>query len=99
MRVQVLVLCTVLLTLSGCKSHKSPFKYQEVMIPVRDSVRLQTVILTPVSQSGTLPILFRRTPYGVPDKAPDEIPASLKELMKDGYTYVIQTLRGRCKSA
>ena len=65
---------------------------------MRDGVHLQTVILTPVSQRGPLPILFRRTPYGVPGKAPDEIPASLKELMKDGYIYVIQNLRGRFKS-
>jgi uncharacterized protein len=99
MRNRLLFLCcAVLLALSGCKSNKSPVKFQEVMVPVRDGVHLQTVILTPVSQSGPLPILFRRTPYGVPDKAPGEIPASLKELMKDGYIYVIQNLRGRFKS-
>ena len=98
MRIQVFVLCAVSLTLIGCRSHKSPFKFQEVMIPVRDGVRLQTVILTPLSQKGPLPILFRRTPYGVPDKAPNEIPASLKELMQDGYIYVVQNLRGRFKS-
>ena len=38
------------------------FKLQEVMIPVRDGVRLQTAVLTPVDQQGPLPILFRRTP-------------------------------------
>ena len=32
------------------------------MIPMRDGVQLQTVILTPVDQTGPLPILFRRTP-------------------------------------
>ena len=98
MRIYPLALCAVLLALGGCKWHRSPFKYQEVMIPVRDGVHLQTVILTPVSQNGRLPILFRRTPYGVPDKAPNEIPASMKELMQDGYIYVIQNLRGRFKS-
>jgi uncharacterized protein len=98
MRIHLLVLSSVLLVLSGCRAQKSPFKYQEVMVPVRDGVHLQTVILTPVSQSGPLPILFRRTPYGVPEKAPDEIPVSLKELMQDGYIYVVQNLRGRFKS-
>ena len=98
MRNRLLVLCLVLLLLSGCKQQKSPFNYQQVMIPVRDGVRLQTVILTPVSQRGPLPILFRRTPYGVPDKAPEQISASLKELMQDGYILVIQNLRGRFKS-
>ena len=74
------------------------FTFREVMIPMRDGVRLQTVILTPVDQHGPLPILFRRTPYGVPDKAPKQIPANLKELAQDGYIFVIQNLRGRFKS-
>ena len=74
------------------------FTFQEVMVPVRDGVHLQTVILAPANQTGPLPILFRRTPYGVPDAAPPAIPASLKELMQDGYIIVIQNLRGRFKS-
>jgi putative CocE/NonD family hydrolase len=74
------------------------FTFQEVMVPVRDGVHLQTVILAPANQTGPLPILFRRTPYGVPDAAPAALPASLKELMQDGYIIVIQNLRGRFKS-
>jgi putative CocE/NonD family hydrolase len=79
-------------------SPKPPFKLQEVMIPVRDGIHLQTVILTPVDQTGPLPILFRRTPYGVPEKPPEQIAAYLKELAQDGYIFVIQNLRGRFKS-
>src|SRR6201987_5722814 len=74
------------------------FQFQEVMVPVRDGVHLQTVILTPSNISKPLPILFRRTPYGVPEKAPEQISPSLKELMQDGYILVIQNLRGRFKS-
>lgn len=74
------------------------FTHQEVMIPVRDGVRLQTVILTPTERKGPLPILFRRTPYGVPDKAPDQVPIAWKEFAQDGYIFVIQNLRGRFKS-
>ena len=77
---------------------KALFKLQEVMIPVRDGVHLQTVILTPVDQQGPLPILFRRTPYGVPEAPPDQMPLSMKELAADGYIFVIQNLRGRFKS-
>jgi putative CocE/NonD family hydrolase len=77
---------------------KPLFKLQEVMIPVRDGVHLQTVILAPVDQQGPLPILFRRTPYGVPETPPDQIPSSMKELAADGYIFVIQNLRGRFKS-
>ena len=77
---------------------KSPFTYQEVMIPMRDGVHLQTVILTPVDQKGPLPIILSRTPYGVRDKAPEEVPANLRELAQDGYIFVSQNLRGRFKS-
>ena len=68
------------------------------MIPVRDGVRLQTAILSPADQHGPLPILFRRTPYGVPEKPFEQMPASLKELAQDGYIFVFQNLRGRFKS-
>jgi predicted acyl esterase len=74
------------------------FQLIEVMVPVRDGVRLQTVILAPAGQTAPLPILFRRTPYGVPDKPPEEMPPSMKELAQDGYIFVIQNLRGRFKS-
>jgi uncharacterized protein len=74
------------------------FKLQEVMIPVRDGVHLQTVILTPIDQQEPLPILFRRTPYGVPEKPPAQMPPSMKQLAQDGYIFVIQNLRGRFKS-
>ena len=77
---------------------KPLFNLQEVMVPVRDGVHLQTAILTPVDQHGPLPILFRRTPYGVPEKAPEQMPSSLKEFAQDGYIFVIQNLRGRFKS-
>jgi predicted acyl esterase len=36
---------------------KPIFTREEVMIPMRDGVHLQTVILTPVEQDGPLPIL------------------------------------------
>jgi hypothetical protein len=76
----------------------SLFTWQEVMVPMRDGVKLQTVILTPVGQKGPLPILLRRSPYGVPDAAPPEVPADLRALAADGYVFVIQNLRGRFKS-
>ena len=74
------------------------FRYQEVMIPMRDGIHLQTAIITPVDQKAPLPILLTRTPYGVPDKAPTSIAPNLVELMADGYILVYQNLRGRFKS-
>jgi hypothetical protein len=74
------------------------FEYQEVMIPMRDGIRLQTVILTPISHPAPLPILLRRSPYGVPDRAPTAIPPEQAALARDGYIFVIQNVRGRFKS-
>lgn len=68
------------------------------MIPVRDGVRLQTVILTPIDQAEALPILLQRTPYGIPSQPFAKMPANLKELAQDGYIFVFQNLRGRFKS-
>ena len=77
---------------------KPAFTFEEVMIPMRDGVHLQTVILAPSNQKGPLPILFRRTPYGVPGGPLQQVPLSVKELAQDGYIFVIQNLRGRFKS-
>lgn len=74
------------------------YSYREVMVPMRDGVRLQTVIMAPLDARGPLPILLRRTPYGVPDKAYSETPDSLTALAADGYILVVQNIRGRFKS-
>ncbi|HZR24217.1 MAG TPA: CocE/NonD family hydrolase [Vicinamibacterales bacterium] len=69
--------------------------YRRVMIPMRDGVKLETVIIRPPDVSGPLPILFRRTPYGVPANANMLQSAALKDFVKDGYIFVVQNLRGR----
>jgi putative CocE/NonD family hydrolase len=74
------------------------FSYREEMIPMRDGVHLQTVIMVPLNARGPLPILLRRTPYGVPEKPYSELPESLTALAADGYVLVVQNLRGRFKS-
>jgi len=74
------------------------FTLEEVMVPMRDGAHLQTVIMRPVGHTEALPILITRTPYGVPSQPPPAVPPALKELMADGYIFVIQNLRGRFKS-
>ena len=71
------------------------YTYSKVMVPVRDGIKLETVIFTPTNARGPLPILFRRTPYGVPASAASAGQGSLAELARDGYIFVIQNLRGR----
>lgn len=101
MRNRLSVLATLLFVATARAQQPSAtpaFTVEEVMIPMRDGVRLQTVILTPTDRAGPLPILFRRTPYGVPTGPIPGVPPTLKELAQDGYIFVIQNLRGRFKS-
>lgn len=75
------------------------FTFQEVMVPMRDGARLQTVIMRPTDKTGPLPILMQRTPYGVPAAALTAQQAvRYGALMQDGYILVFQSMRGRFKS-
>jgi uncharacterized protein len=74
------------------------FRYQEVMIPMRDGVRLQTAILTPLHQASSLPILLHRSPYGIPEAAPIAMPRDMAALARTGYIFALQNVRGRFKS-
>ncbi|MEI9850767.1 MAG: CocE/NonD family hydrolase [Sphingomonas sp.] len=65
------------------------------MIPMRDGVKLHTVILRPRDQKGPLPILFGRTPYGASNQPPRSIPKNWAALAADGYIFVNQDMRGR----
>ena len=42
---------------------------EEFMIPMRDGPRLHTKIFVPKNQSGPLPIILKRTPYGIEGSA------------------------------
>ena len=77
---------------------QSPYLFEEVMVPMRDGARMQTVILRPRNQTGPLPILFSRTPYGVSLTPPKSVPKTWAALDRDGYIFVQQSMRGRFKS-
>jgi putative CocE/NonD family hydrolase len=68
------------------------------MIPMRDGVKLETVLLAPKEPRKALPFLLRRTPYGVPSDTDLEKPRPPSRLDADGYIRVIQNVRGRFKS-
>ncbi len=80
------------------KPRADRFTRQEVMVPMRDGVRLQSVIFTPKHAAGPLPILLSRTPYGVPEDEKRLDSHVFDALNADGYIYVFQNLRGRFKS-
>jgi len=74
------------------------FTRQEVMIPARDGIHLETVIFTPRQLSSPLPILLVRTPYGVPADEKGLDSGRYDDLIADGYIFVMQNIRGRFKS-
>src|SRR5437016_10056732 len=70
----------------------------EQMVPMRDGVKLHTIIYAPKSNRDPLPILFNRTPYGI-DNIYRAFPGgSLKEEIEEGYIFAFQDIRGRFKS-
>jgi putative CocE/NonD family hydrolase len=73
------------------------FVVRDEMIPMRDGVKLFTKIFTPKDQRGPLPIVFRRTPYGI-DGAAGSFVRYYKALADEGYIFVFQDIRGKFKS-
>ena len=80
------------------KDTRVPFKRTEAMIPMRDGVKLFTVIFTPETRTEALPILIERSPYGVKGWNSDGVNRARAELVKDGYVFVVQDIRGRYDS-
>ena len=71
----------------------------DTTITMRDGTKLFTVILVPSHQSGSLPILMTRTPYGAEGAANGmESGTRYPELVEDGFIFVEQDIRGMNKS-
>ena len=72
------------------------------MVPMRDGVKLHTVIVIPKGATHS-PILLTRTPYNAKDRAArsesphmlDELPLSDEVFVKAGYIRVYQDVRGK----
>jgi putative CocE/NonD family hydrolase len=78
---------------------------REVMIPMRDGIKLQTVILIPRG-AHRAPILLSRTPYGATSRIAKNASAHLNALLDSsdvadeavldgGYIRVVQDVRGK----
>jgi putative CocE/NonD family hydrolase len=81
-------------------------KKSEVMIPMRDGVKLHTVIISPVDARSAEPILLVRTPYGAfPVNIASDSAIKVAwfgnnnaSFIKDGYYIVLQDIRGKYQS-
>jgi len=73
------------------------FDIREVMIPMRDGVKLHTLIFVPKKHAEPLPIILSRTPYGISGSG-QRLSRSYKELTGDGYIFAFQDIRGKYDS-
>lgn len=92
--VSILVLSTADARLQNAPNPADRFEVSDVMIPMRDGKRLNTKIFVPRNQAGPLPIIFKRTPYGIQGAA-NNFNAYYKALADEGYIFVHQDIRGK----
>ncbi len=81
---------------------------RNVMVSLRDGVRLATDIYLPANAAGSLPVVLERTPYGkqkpsrselaVGEKKPMSREALAQVFTAAGYAFVVQDCRGRYDS-
>src|SRR5581483_752996 len=82
---------------------KDHYTKTELYITMRDGIKLFTAIYTPKDASATnkYPIMMQRTCYSVAPYGEGKYPYRLgpsETMMKEGYIFVYQDVRGRWKS-
>jgi putative CocE/NonD family hydrolase len=78
---------------------RTRYTKREVMVAMRDGVKLFTSIYLPQDTTRLHPIIFTRTPYSVAPYGPDRFSAflgnQLRAFAREGYIIVRQDVRGR----
>lgn len=85
--------------------YRTHYAKHEYRIPMRDGVKLYTVVYTPIAgqftDAGPYPFLMSRTPYSCGNYGNDVIQPHVtnnQTLVHDGYILVCQDVRGRWES-
>jgi uncharacterized protein len=81
------------------------YEKREVMIPMRDGIKLYTVLMIPKGASRA-PIILTRTPYNATKRVERNVSPTLfstlpqgdEQFSSDGYIRVFQDVRGKYKS-
>jgi hypothetical protein len=85
-------------TAAEIREHYTKHEYR---IPMRDGVKLFTVVYVPKDTSQSYPLLIDRTPYGVAPYGADHYPKRIGPspiFVHDGFIFVAQDVRGRFMS-
>lgn len=80
---------------------KANYTKREVMIPMRDGIKLFTAVYEPVNKSEKHPVLITRTPYKAAPYGTTFSSAlweSYGDYSKEGYIFVFQDVRGKWMS-
>ena len=80
---------------------KAHYTKSEVMIPMRDGVKLFIAIYAPKDTTQQYPIMLNRTPYSVSPYGADSFRATLgpsRHFDKEGFIFVFQDIRGKFMS-
>ncbi|MGH7618620.1 MAG: CocE/NonD family hydrolase, partial [Gemmatimonadaceae bacterium] len=64
LRAELLVLAFAQVAAAQTTAATRAFDSSEVMIPMRDGIKLHTTIFRPKDALGNLPFILTRTPYG-----------------------------------
>ncbi|HZI49261.1 MAG TPA: CocE/NonD family hydrolase [Pyrinomonadaceae bacterium] len=97
----VLFVASIALTAQTQQPPDPPAGFDKIeeMVPMRDGVKLHTIIYAPKSHKEQLPILLNRTPYGIDNIYRGFVaPSSLQELIDEGFIFAFQDIRGKFKS-
>jgi len=80
---------------------RAAYTKTEQMLPMRDGVKLFTIIYAPKDTSVRYPFMLHRTPYGSPPYGPDSYRASLgpsASFAAEKFIFVYQDVRGKFRS-
>ena len=82
---------------------RAHYDKSEYKIPMRDGIKLHTVVYSPKDKSQKYPFLMVRTPYSAGPYGPDNFHAPNRmapgdEFLEDGYIFVFQDGRGTYNS-
>jgi len=107
MKINMLITACLLYTAAVSQENPDPSYVKEnytkidTSIPMRDGIKLYTVIYIPKSEGKKYPFLMERTPYSSGPYGEDNYDRRIgpnTDLMKEKYIFVIQDVRGRYMS-
>ena len=102
-RLTLLLALPGLLSAQGLEVVKARYEKREVMVPMRDGVKLFTAIYVPKDAKADhpYPVMMMRTPYSVAPYGPEAYKADLGPSPRfgtEGFIFVYQDVRGRMMS-